>query len=85
MNIFDVNIYAWLMADRFGINTLNGYSGSSPMGWDLLPDNIRDYYINVQEWIRLNGLQDDEGLYGYIMGQDIWVSYSELNFTYAEP
>ena len=30
-------------------------------------------------------MENREGLYGYITGQDVWVQYSELNFTYAEP
>ena len=84
MNIFDINLYAWLMADRFRIYTLNGYSGDSPLGWDLLPNNLHDYYENVRYWIEINGLQDDKGLYGYIMGDGIWVPYSEINISFAD-
>ena len=83
--IYDINMYAWLIADKYGLNTINGYSGNSPLGWDLLKSDIRDYYPGLIDWIEMNGLQDNEGLYGYITGQDIWAPYSELNFTYAEP
>ena len=83
--IYDINMFAWLIADKYNINTLNGYSGNSPLGWDLLQENIRDYYPRVIEWIELTGIQDYKGLYGYIIGQDIWAPYSEINFIYAEP
>lgn len=85
VTIHDINMYAWLIADRFGLNTLNGYSGNSPLGWDFLKTDIREYYPNLVDWIELNGMQNSESLYGYITGQDVWVPYSELNFTYAEP
>ncbi len=83
--IYNINMYAWLIANKYDLYTINGYSGNSPLGWDLLKTDLREYYIGLIDWIELNGLEDHEGLYGYVTGQDIWVPYWELNFTYAEP
>ena len=86
-NVMDEGVTPMLdrFEKRFGINTLNGYSGNSPLGWDFLRTDIREYYPKLTDWIELNGMENREGLYGYITGQDVWVQYSELNFTYAEP
>ena len=84
LSIYDINMYAWLIADRFDIRTINGYSGNIPLGWHLLEDDLKDYFKEVQAWIELNNLKDHTGLYGYITGQDIWAPYTELNISIAE-
>jgi len=83
-SIYEENMFAWLIADRFNCYTLNGYSGNKPLNWELWEQDLRDYYTGIQNWIAINHLEDYEGIYGYISNENIWVPYSELNIIIGD-
>ncbi|MBF0362452.1 MAG: hypothetical protein HQK49_15650 [Oligoflexia bacterium] len=56
---YNYQLDAWMIASRFNIKTLNGYSGQSPIGWSLFEvNNSSKYYIGVQAWISKHKLTD---------------------------
>ena len=53
----EAQVDAILIAQDFGIATINGYSGSRPPGWNL--DTTRaDYEENARAWAAAHGLDD---------------------------
>ncbi len=76
---FDMNMRAWLIAERFDLQTVNGYSGSFPAEWDLIADDMSSYYIQLQHWLEVNGITDMSGFYGYIKEMNGWLRYEDLH------
>lgn len=67
-----IEIYAWVIAEKYGLKTLNGYSGQKPIGWDF--DVYADNYIEkVNEWINLNKL---DNIYKYSFRTNSWEKYN---------
>lgn len=50
-----IHVDAMRIAQKFGVPTVNGYSGGAPIGWTL--SNVWDpgYLDRVKEWVRQNG------------------------------
>ena len=64
---------AYEIADRFGINTINGYSGINPPDWGgIWPIDEGGYRQAADEWITKYGLVH---VYGYDAGNNTWVSH----------
>ncbi len=76
---FDMNMRAWLIAERFGLHTVNGYSGSLPAEWYLIADDISTYYSQLLYWLEVNGITDTSGFYGYVEEADLWIRYEDLH------
>jgi hypothetical protein len=58
-----IHIDAMRLSQRFGIPTLNGYSGGNPPGWNLSNVWEPDYIDNVKSWAREKGLTGPLCLY----------------------
>ena len=64
---------AYELADAYQINTINGYSGLTPPGWDeIWPIDWEGYFFAVDGWIIGNGL---EHVYAYDVGEDTWIQH----------
>ena len=71
-----IQLDAHQIADRFGINTINGYSGNSPAGWGGIWEAGGDrsaYEGAVSRWILRNGL---ENVYAYDEGNNVWAKFN---------
>lgn len=66
---------AWTIAEKYGLKTINGYSGQVPEDWalDILAD---DYEENVKSWIQKNNI-NTEHLYIYKERENVWEKYEE--------
>jgi hypothetical protein len=58
-----IHIDAMRLAQRFGIPTVNGYSGGNPIGWDLSNVWEPDYPDRVRRWARDKGVAGPLCLY----------------------
>lgn len=71
-----IQLDAYQIADHFGINTINGYSGNTPKGWDGIwevgGDKV-EYEEAVLKWIAANGL---ENVYAYDEGNNTWTKFN---------
>ncbi|MCE9620824.1 MAG: endo alpha-1,4 polygalactosaminidase [Actinomycetia bacterium] len=63
-------IDAMLIAQRYSLPTLNGYSGQSPRGFRFLDPRGDDYLYRVGLWVREFGLS--EGLCSYDRFTNVW-------------
>lgn len=77
---FNMNMKGWLLADKYDLNTINGYSGNAPEGWDLIQTDISVYLENARAWLERNGLSEDPGVYYYFIDGEMWIRYSEVYF-----
>ncbi len=75
-----MNLEGWLIADRYGLQTINGYSGSYPAGWYLITDDIAVYYGGLYDWVNINQISDVSGIYGYVEETGTWIAYSDIQF-----
>jgi hypothetical protein len=55
---YAANLDAMIIALDTGVPTLNGYSGVFPAGWHLLDTNSPNYFVEVSNWISMNGLEN---------------------------
>lgn len=61
---------AYEIANRYGLKTINGYSGQIPTGWGYIWDVNASYYESgVMDWCNKNGL---ENVYVYDKGTNTW-------------
>ena len=70
-----IQLDAYQIADHFGINTINGYSGNTPTGWGNIWEVCGDrteYEKAVLEWIVSNNL---ENVYAYDEGNNSWMKF----------
>lgn len=58
-----IHIDAMRLAQRFGIPTVNGYSGGNPIGWDLGHVWEAEYLDRVRRWARDKGVAGPLCLY----------------------
>ena len=56
LKFYEYQTEAMLVSQRFGLPTLNGYSGDTPPGWGLLYPTTPSYPAQVQQWITSHGL-----------------------------
>jgi hypothetical protein len=50
-----IHVDAMRIAQKYGIPTVNGYSGGAPVGWNLSNVWEPDYLARVKDWVRKNG------------------------------
>ena len=67
---FVANIDAMVLAEHFGIPTVNGYSGQYPPGYILLDMSDPQYFANVRTWVERNDVED--GLCSYDTVARVW-------------
>ena len=64
---------AWIVAARFDLVTVNGYSGHFPPGWEPIRDvDAPEYMPAVDAWIREHSLT---GVYMYDRRNNRWIRY----------
>lgn len=54
---------AWMIADHYGLKTINGYSGQVPPDWNLGDITSEDYISNILAWRGLNNMTEDVYVY----------------------
>lgn len=64
---------AWSIANRFGIQTINGYSGQFPIGWNL--HDINDL-SQSKDWIDKNKIKN---IYAYDFATNSWISHEDVD------
>lgn len=71
---FAVQIDAMLIAVTQAIPTINGYSGLTPTGWELVDPASPAYDRQVTDWLERNGLQGDpgDGICSYDLTSATW-------------
>lgn len=58
---YEAQIDAMILAQKFGLKTINGYSGQFPPGWGRIFDFDRPEYIaSLERWIAHYNLQNDQ-------------------------
>ena len=71
----EVHLDAYEIADQYGIQTINGYTGLIPTGydgvWECLSQNYRSA---VAEWIRIHDLHD---VYVYDLTTNTWTKHDD--------
>lgn len=75
--LFLTNLDAWLIADYYGIKTINGYSGMSPDNFESIYNtNVasEEYFSAVQEWRELHQITDT--VYVYDRNTKEWTGVS---------
>ena len=53
-----LQLHSWMIADHYGLKTLNGHPGQPPPGWDLSPIDSPDYEFRVRRWVVNHDLQN---------------------------
>lgn len=66
-----MEIYACAIAEKYGIKTINGYTGKNPSGWKLNAIES-DYYEKVDDWC--NSKEIDH-IYRYDYSDNSWTLY----------
>lgn len=63
---------AWMIADYYGLKTVNGYSGMFPRDWKMEQLPTDEYLNALQQWKISQKIQD---IYLYDLGTDTWSVY----------
>lgn len=67
------------IANRFSLDTINGYNSFYPVGWEVLNNMYeKDYEVNMYTWIRANDLKN---VYAYYFEDDQWVKIKNFPKT----
>jgi hypothetical protein len=61
---------AMCLSQRFGIPTINGQSGMTPVNWNLAYPLSSDYLDNVRSWLRAHG--SPQGVYCVMLDEGTW-------------
>jgi hypothetical protein len=75
--LFAAQLDSWLIALDKHIDTINGYSGEVPSGWNIMDLTSPDYLDNVAAWVKLNGI-DTRSLYMYNVQKHEWISCEKV-------
>lgn len=72
INPYIYQVYAWMIAVKYNLYTVNGYSGNLPLGWEYIwdPNNLSNYCMGIQEWCKTNNLSD---IYAYNPISNKWI------------
>lgn len=63
---------AWMLADFFDVNNLNGFSSNYPPDWFVMSDIARpSYQIGAYDWTQNKGIK---GVYEYDISAQKWIS-----------
>jgi hypothetical protein len=72
-NPFEIHIDAMIIAQKYNLSTINGYSGSAPPYWNTTHDINDPYYSILNRWI--NHYQLNNGhLYFLNLKTGTWLS-----------
>ena len=71
-----------LIADHFKLDTVNGYSGNFPNEWYLFNDQS-SYYIAIDHWLEINGIESADGIYGFLAEENRWISYADIRESFG--
>ncbi len=63
---------AYEIAERFGVPTLNGYSGLVPSGWNMRSFDEGTYLSAVEDWVQKHSLQN---VYAYSQEENQWIKH----------
>jgi len=77
--LYLTNLDAWLIADHYGIKTINGYSGTFPKNHEGVwngNEAQEEYLSQVQEWIEFHGITDN--VYVYDRADKKWLEVRVL-------
>ncbi|MBR3104779.1 MAG: hypothetical protein IKH46_13280 [Lachnospiraceae bacterium] len=74
----ELQMVAWMIADECNIQTINGYTGNYPRGWNLANNTSEEYLFNVQQWLMTKGITDHSHIYAYIPEENHWIKYEEI-------
>jgi hypothetical protein len=71
-----VQLDAMTIADMYGINTINGYSGQFPADWHryYFRMETNGNYTDISKWVDRHNLRN---VYLYDYMNDLWIPYSE--------
>lgn len=69
----DYQLMSWKIANKYGIHTLNGYSGQFPNEWHLSNPTDINSNKNAKEWIESHSI--DENIYYYDLASNAWGRY----------
>jgi hypothetical protein len=63
---------AWIIATKYNLNTINGYSGNIPVGWNNLidPSSLINYKNGIKEWSNKNSISN---LCAYDQKNNKWI------------
>jgi len=76
---FEAQIDAMIIAQKYGLHTINGYSSWFPIGWGGIYDlNSPDYIAHLGRWIQHYNLESDQ-LYFLNAKTGVWLSAINLH------
>jgi hypothetical protein len=75
-NLYRQNVQAMLLADNFGIPTLNGFATFNPSDWIF--ERKPTYIYRVGNYVRNHNLQ---GVCQYDIGKNMWLTQDETNYN----
>jgi phosphatidylglycerophosphate synthase len=74
---WELQIDAMIIAQKYGLHTINGYSGQTPLGWDGIDDYGKPRYVQaLRRWIQDYNLENDQ-LYYLDETTGAWLSSRE--------
>lgn len=68
---------AWMVADYYGIKTVNGYSGMAPLGFKLEDISSDEYFVNLLQWKIQHEINED--IYVYDRATTEWSILQQNN------
>ena len=71
----ELQMDSWTIAQYFHIDTLNGYSGQEPQGWNVRVKDVKAAE-EAEKWLRKNNIYD-RNVYAYDIGSKEW---TKLNY-----
>ena len=66
-----IDMDALYISAYYNLKTINGYSGGTPKGWDIVALKDTDTDSQVADWIKLSGIDKDK-VYVYGMRENAW-------------
>jgi hypothetical protein len=82
---YEAQLDAMLIAQKYGLCTINGYSGQSPYGWcDICDINAPNYCRSLERWIEHYNLENDQ-LFFLDAKTGIWTLAKNLHASWREP
>jgi hypothetical protein len=76
---YEAQIDAMIIAQKYGLKTINGYSGQFPPGFGRVYDfDKAEYAASLKRWIECNHLYDD-GLYFLDLKTGTWLAAATLD------
>jgi hypothetical protein len=83
-NPFEIHIDAMIIAQKYKLSTINGYSGSAPPYWNTTHDINDPYYsIFLNRWINYYQLNNDH-LYFLNLKTGTWLSANESKLSKSD-